>query len=475
MAALFRTRLHYGPPLFGYVLACALIAISGAGRLALMTNGNTRGPFVLFYPAIAIASFLAGAGPGLAAVFASAAFAAVLFPAPQSSNWISLSVLGPLMATGFAHLRKIREDNRATARECGRFRFISDHASDWLFLTNATGEIEYGNQAAAVQFGLEASELTGRRLGEFVSESQRSILGEMLALCQLDNPTTAEFTFEHSDRASVSVEARCTAVKAQNGIVLHVAARDITERKEMEDKLRDAQKWESLGVMAGGLAHDFNNLLTSIMGNASLAREYLSAANPARAQLTEIEMASERSAELVRLMLATAGYRSRVSEISTVDKILEQTLAVKSVPHHIRVLTDVEEPNPRGDCLSISTVLGSTVLESLISNAAEAYGPIPGDVRVRICAGEAPTLEPASFEEGSAGGECVGIIVEDRGCGMTKEVLQRAFDPFFTTKFMGRGLGLPAVRGLVRAHSGKLWMRTEPGKGTRVEVWLPKS
>jgi signal transduction histidine kinase len=97
-------------------------------------------------------------------------------------------------------------------------------------------------------------------------------------------------------------------------------------------------------------------------------------------------------------------------------------------------------------------------------------------VRVTIRYGIARRGEDASFEEGDAGsGECLGIVIEDSGCGMEPKVLERVFDPFFSTKFTGRGLGLPAVRGIVRAHSGKLLLQTKAGLGTRVEVWLPPS
>ena len=129
----------------------------------------------------------------------------------------------------------------------------------------------------------------------------------------------------------------------------------------------------------------------------------------------------------------------------------------------------VESPVLSGDRRSIDTLLWS-----LISNAAESYGRQEGVVRVSIRNGPAPRTPKTTFEEGDVGtGECLGIIVEDNGCGMSQEVLERAFDPFFSTKFTGRGLGLPAVRGIVRAYSGKLLLETAVGKGTHVEVWLP--
>ena len=116
---IFRSRLHFGPPVFGYTLAISLVAITGLGRLALMRDGNYNGPFILFYPAIAATSFLAGVGPGLLAITAGALFACGVFPYfPMPSSWIALSVLGPLLVTGFAHLREISERNKAVATEC---------------------------------------------------------------------------------------------------------------------------------------------------------------------------------------------------------------------------------------------------------------------------------------------------------------------------------------------------------------------
>jgi two-component system, cell cycle sensor histidine kinase and response regulator CckA len=182
-----------------------------------------------------------------------------------------------------------------------------------------------------------------------------------------------------------------------------------------------------------------------------------------------IVSASERSADLVRLLLATSGYRSRSTEPVQLGQVLNGMLVSRKLPPRVRVLPDIGSAPLTGDRRAFETLLWS-----LIMNAAEAYGERGGDVRVTIRQGPPSYSGGASFEEGDPGpGECLCLIVDDDGSGMLPEVLDRAFDPFFTTKFTGRGLGLPAVRGIVRAHSGKLWLRTEAGKGTRVEVWLP--
>jgi len=257
--------------------------------------------------------------------------------------------------------------------------------------------------------------------------------------------------------------------------VIYAAARDIAERKQMEKKFQELRHWESLRVLSGGLAHDFNNLLTAIIGNASLAQDYLPRNHQVASMLDAILQASERSADLVTMMLAAAGQQLSSSEQFHLAQSLDWTLARQCLPPNIHVAKEVcreaAHKPLKGDRRAFETLLSS-----LISNAAEAYGERCGEVRVAIRSGQAPANTTADFEEGDAGpGECVGLVVEDRGSGMSPAILERAFDPFFSTRFAGRGLGLPAVRGIVRAWSGKLRLKTAEGEGTRVEVWLPLS
>jgi len=475
---ILRAKVHYGSPVFGYALAMTLIAVTGALRLALFnTDPTSAGPFLLFYPAIAAASFLAGSGPGIVATIAGAAFSIFLFPvAPAPPSWIALAVLGPLLATGFAHLRFLRDQHLAAARELASFKFIGDHASDWILLLSDTGHIRYANLRACVDLGWTESELTGRHVEALVPESQRPALKELLVSARSGTAKPVEMTFEHRDGTPALVELGCTGVRTGEDQVIYAAARDIAERKRIEQeskridkKLQQVRHWESLGVLAGGLAHDFNNLLTSILGYASLAKDALPRGHEALPMLDSISSAGERSAELVRTMLATSGYRPQYTEQLQLGQILNSILASRPLPPNVQVLSQVETPVFSGDRRSIDTLLWS-----LISNAAESYGRQEGVVRVSIRSGPAPRTPKATFEEGDAGtGECLGIVVEDNGCGMPQEVLERAFDPFFSTKFTGRGLGLPAVRGIVRAYSGKLLLVTAAGQGTRVEVWLP--
>lgn len=473
---ILRAKMHYGSPVFGYVLSVALITVTGALRLGLIHERPDL-PFLLFYPAIALASFLAGVGPGLMAIVLSALFAVLLSPVPPAPpSWMALAVLGPLSATGFAHLRLLRDENIEAAKELASFKFISDHASDWILLLDGAGHIRYANHRACMELGWTDEELVGRPIETLVPESERPGLSNLLEAAKAGSARPVEVTFARRDKTAALIELGCTGVRTGDEYVIHAAARDIAERKRMEgerihidERLSEVRHWESLGVMAGGLAHDFNNLLTSILGYASLAKESLPPAHEANAMIDSIVAAGEKSSELVRMLLATAGYRPRYYERLELDRLLDWLLANRPLPPNVRVWREAEGVFFSGDRRSMDTLLWS-----LIANAAESYSNEGGVVRVNIRAGVAPVSSKATFQEGDAGtGECLGIIVEDSGCGMSGEVLARAFDPFFSTKFPGRGLGLPAVRGIVRAYSGKLTVETALGRGTRVEVWLP--
>jgi PAS domain S-box-containing protein len=461
--------MYYGSPFRGYALAIALFVFACIFRVVQL-RGGFQTPFLALYPAIALVSFLAGVGPGLATIALGALFANRFFAHPLDPvNWIALAVLGPSAVVAFAHLRHIREQSRATERELARFKFMGDHASDWILLLRESGHIIYGNYRAFDDLGWHENELVGRHIETLIPEQQRAKLAALIEGSVSGSVNPIEIAFERRDRSVAPMELGCTAVLTPDDRVIYAVARDIGERKSIDQKLQEVRRWESLGVLAGGIAHDFNNLLTSILGNASLAKELVPAEHELSPLLGGIVSAGERSADLVRLLLATSGYRSRSSEAARLDQVLNQVLANRQLPPHVRVLQDIGPAPLTGDRRAFETLLWS-----LIANAAESYGEQGGDVQVTIRQGAPSYSAGGSFEEGDPGSEeCLCLVVEDAGSGMPQEVLERAFDPFYSTKFTGRGLGLPAVRGIVRAHSGKLWLRTEPGKGTRVEVWLP--
>lgn len=258
---------------------------------------------------------------------------------------------------------------------------------------------------------------------------------------------------------------------------------DITDRKQaeaekmtMERRLLESQKLESLGLLAGGIAHDFNNILTGIMGYASLARH----SEPTDAELTDhllkIEGSAARAAELCQQMLAFSGRGQFIIEPVDLNKTVRDTLPLLqgSLPSRARLeLALAPEPAMAlGDVTQLRQIA-----MNLILNAGEALPPAGGDVIVRTAVRwmDQPELSTARVGSDLPPGRYVVLEVRDSGCGMDAQTLARIFDPFFTTKFTGRGLGLAAVLGIVRGHSGALRIESEPGHGSTFSLFLPAS
>ncbi|QJW99770.1 hybrid sensor histidine kinase/response regulator [Frigoriglobus tundricola] len=254
---------------------------------------------------------------------------------------------------------------------------------------------------------------------------------------------------------------------------------DVTARKRSEEErevlnrqLQDAQRWESLGVLAGGVAHDFNNILTVVLGSAGLARRGVAPGSPTLGYLDQIEQACRRAADVCRQMLAYAG-RAQGSGARTQLSALvrESARRCSTRPPHATVRLDL---NDRLPAVAVDPAQVRQVLINLATNAAEATAEKGGEILVRTHADEVADGESDSgFQLAPAPGRYVLLTVADTGSGMAPDVRARMFDPFFTTRFPGRGLGLAAVLGIVRAHKGGIRVETAPNRGTAVTVYWP--
>jgi len=248
------------------------------------------------------------------------------------------------------------------------------------------------------------------------------------------------------------------------------------EHEEMQSKLLQTQKLESLGVLAGGIAHDFNNLLTGILGNAGLALLRLGASDPARDLIQRVVGASERAAELTRQMLAYAGKATfEIRPISLSEHILETTHHLTAtISKKVRFDLRLEDGLP---AVEVDPAQIQQLAMNLIINGAESCGDDPGTVTVstRLIQVEAGQHEQWFTGDTLNPGPYVCLEVQDTGCGMDEETVAKIFDPFFTTKFTGRGLGLSTVLGIVRAHRGGLQVKSLRGQGSTFKVLLPAS
>jgi signal transduction histidine kinase len=284
-----------------------------------------------------------------------------------------------------------------------------------------------------------------------------------------------EFRIQPQDEAARWIGCKGRAIYGETGRAVRVLAlaMDITQRRGLEEKLRKAQKLESIGMLAGGIAHDFNNLLTGMMGNASLALNLQPEGSPATPLIANIMRGAERAAELTQQLLAYSGKgRFIVQPVSLSDLVGGmEDLAHATLAKEVKLQLDLAPGLP---CVEGDPNQLQQVVMNLISNAAEAIGDRPGTITVStgLQVADEEYLRQFSSEE-LRPGQYVFLEVRDTGCGMTGETLSKIFDPFFTTKFTGRGLGLAAVSGIVRSHHGAIQVVTEPGEGSLFRVLLP--
>jgi PAS domain S-box-containing protein len=243
------------------------------------------------------------------------------------------------------------------------------------------------------------------------------------------------------------------------------------ERQKLQTKMQEAQKLESLGVLAGGIAHDFNNLLTVIMGNASIAKE---APGDAPMALQQIETATQRAADLCRQMLAYAG-KARIAMdcIDLNNLVADTTHLLRLSISKTATLEFALHPEPLAIEADASQI--RQVIMNLVINASDALGSENGTIRVSTDTKQvtSETLQEARLGQELPPGDYVSVEVTDNGCGMSAETIKRIFDPFFTTKFSGRGLGLAAVLGIVRAHRGAFFVESTLGHGATFRMLLP--
>jgi PAS domain S-box-containing protein len=248
---------------------------------------------------------------------------------------------------------------------------------------------------------------------------------------------------------------------------------DITDRKRVEDKLRQTQKLESLGVLAGGIAHDFNNLLVTILGNATFAKSIASGDPRLTPLLEQIELGARRAAELTRQMLDYSGEgKLKVERLDLAAAVREMAkLLAALIPKQVELHYQFQEGLP---AVEVDATQIRQVLMNLITNAAESLGEHSGRVVVALEQRFVPAPELDSYEHNALKpGQFLVLSVRDTGAGMAEETRRRVFDPFFTTKFKGRGLGMAAVLGIMRGHNGAIRIESQEGLGTEVRLLLP--
>jgi PAS domain S-box-containing protein len=376
------------------------------------------------------------------------------------------------------------ETMRALGESEQRATALFEQAPDAIFMLEGepphVGKVLAANPAAGDMHGVAPEALAGRHLADFQRAGQRDALQQALEAAPEDDRVRIEMAHARDDGEVVDIEMHAQAFRVRGHRYLLAFDRDITERRRneaekaaMEEKLRETQKLESLGLLAGGIAHDFNNLLTGILGNAEMIAILSPAESDQRRAAETILIGAQRAADLVSKMLAYSGGGRVVPERVDLDALVKEMVDLlgASVARHCTL--NYHSPGPLPLVETDPTQIRQVVL-NLIVNAAEAVedaGVITVETGEETIDGA--MLKQMTFGDNVEPGRYVFIDVVDNGHGMNDHTMQRMFDPFFSTKDQGRGLGMAAVRGIVRSHRAALRVTSAEGQGTRFRVWFP--
>jgi|GEM_PF-5987635 PAS domain S-box-containing protein len=288
--------------------------------------------------------------------------------------------------------------------------------------------------------------------------------------------TPAEIQLAQSVAAAVGQTLENARLFEQMQAALAERQRAESERLAVERKMLEAQKLESLGVLAGGIAHDFNNLLVGMMGHAGLALLELPQQSRAREHLEQIQVGAQRAVELTHQMLAYAGKGRFIVQPVAVNEVIEEMakLLRVSISKQATLLLHLAPALPP---ISADVTQFRQVLMNLITNASDALDGRAGTITVSTGLAQldrAALAQNRTLEE-LPPGEYVFVEVADTGVGMDAETQARIFEPFFTTKVAGRGLGLAGVQGILRGHQGAIQVTSEPGQGSIFRLLFPPS
>ncbi len=375
--------------------------------------------------------------------------------------------------------RRAEEELRQSRTQ---YHNLTETARDVVIALSAEGAIASLNRAFETATGWPRGEWVGRPFTALVHPEDLPRVGEMLGrLAREGRPPVTELRFQTRSGAALAVEFTATAqTEAGRPAGLLGIARDVSERKQAEEvlrrteeNLRQAQKMEAVGRLAGGVAHDFNNLLTVITGYSDILLQQMKADDPARGPVAEIGAAAGRAASLTGQLLAFSRkqvLRPRVLDLNALVASAAKMLG-RLIGEDIELATDLAP-----GALAVRADPGQVeqVLMNLAVNARDAM-PRGGRLRIHTRAVERGGPEPLPGREGEPG-RYVLLEVSDTGCGMPPEVRDRLFEPFFTTKEVGKGtgLGLATVYGIVTQSGGAIDVASAPGQGTTFTIYLPK-
>jgi PAS domain S-box-containing protein len=368
--------------------------------------------------------------------------------------------------------KNLKESESRLRESESKLRSLFEHATDGIMILDRDGKILDANKEACEIHGFDKDALVGANIELLDTNKNKSLFKERIE--RILNGESLWFEAQHyrKDGSKVSLEVTANAIETDGNVLIQSFLRDITEKKKLQEQLLQSQKMESIGALAGGVAHNFNNILTAILGNAELLQEHSDIDNIFKKRVNNIESSAKKAGMLVAKLLSFA--RRDIYEIIplNLNDIINETLLFEGVlGKKIRINADLQD--------NISTIEGDRnqleqVIINLVVNARDA---MPDGGLIAIKTSEINAEDQHDFPAYIPPGRYVLLTISDTGCGIPKEITIRIFEPFFTTKERGKGtgLGLATVYGIIKEHKGHITVKSEAGKGTTFEVYLPVS
>ncbi|MCP4715079.1 MAG: PAS domain S-box protein, partial [Deltaproteobacteria bacterium] len=351
---------------------------------------------------------------------------------------------------------------------------------DIIMATDSKGCISYLNDSIQAILGYHPEELLGKRPAALAhTDEQYEALHEIKTRLLLHEGAVKsyEINLQHKKGNLCPLEIYAIALRDNNGSVYGSISflRDISERKKTEQMLRQTQKMEAIGTMAGGISHDFNNILAIILGNADLALDPLPDEHPARYNINQIAKAAGRARDLVKQILSFSRHSQYDKKVLRLRPLITEALKMlrSMIPSSISIRHDLNCPI---DMISADATQIHQVIMNLCTNAYQAMEISGGTLTValtNITVDETNMAHHHNIRPGSY----VQLTVRDTGDGIEPKNLSKIFDPFFTTKGLekGTGLGLAVAYGIVKQHGGDISVESRPGRGTTIQVIFPST
>jgi len=384
--------------------------------------------------------------------------------------------------------RPMSQQHRRLQRSQRWLQTITDNLPEALIEIDSKGIINAFNPTAETMFGYTSFEMIGKSINQLMpgegGEDHDAFVNLYLETGVSHVPNTSrEIKARRRDGRIFPAEILVREIQHESKLYFIGIIRDLTHHKheqhqhlQMMERLERTQRLESLGVLAGGIAHDFNNILAAIQGNAELLQMQVGERQPETDKsLTNIQASCGQAAELCRQMLAYAGRGQYQPEYIDMNELIHSMDALirVTVPRTITVEKHLADGLPT---IYADRAQAEQVMLNLLSNSAEAIGDKEeGKIVVTTKLHYATAADLAQLEQGVdlQPGPYVVVKVRDNDSGIMPENMAHLFEPFFTTKFTGRGLGMSAVLGILRAHHGGIGVESQPGKGTTVSIFLP--